>query len=148
MWADTLQQAERLHLLRLCLWGGLTTLAGTTLLVFAYARAVRPILVVRFGWVCGSLGLVELLTGLFAYRGVALRDVASATRLDRMAWLQLGLFLGLMGVGVTLALTSRVIKVASAEFHSASLAGGGIAVALHGLALATLELLLIAQVSR
>jgi hypothetical protein len=40
------------------------------------------------------------------------------------------------------------MKVAKAEFPSASLAGAGVAVALHGLALATLELLLIAQVSR
>jgi hypothetical protein len=148
MWSDTLQQAERLHFLRLCLWGALATLAGTALVVFAYVHAERPVLVRRFGGVCGALGLAELLIGMFSYRAVPLRNVASATRLDRVAWLQLGLFLGLTAVGVTLALTSRVMKVASAERPSASLAGTGVAVALHGLALTTLELLLIAQVSR
>ena len=148
MWSDTLQQAERLHLLRLCVWGGLATLAGTALVVLAYTRAARPALVRRFGMICGTLGLVELIAGLFAYRNVPLRDIGGATRLDRVAWLQLGLFIGLMAVGVTLALASRVMKVASAEYPAASLAGAGVALVLHGLALATLELLLIAQVSR
>ena len=150
MWADTLQVAERLHFLRLCLWGALATLAGTALFVLAYVRAERPALLRRFALVCGLLGLTELLIGLVAYRVVPLRDIAAATRLDRFAWLQLGLYLGMTVAGVTFALASRVKKLASSGLAETSLAriGAGVAVALHGLALATLELLLIADVSR
>ena len=150
MWADTLQQAERLHFLRLCLWGALATIAGTILLVFAHVRAARPALLHCFGLVCGLLGLTELFIGLIAYRVVPLRDIAGATRLDRFAWLQLGLYLGMAVAGVTFALASRVKKLATGGLAEASLAriGAGVAVALHGLALVTLELLLIAEVSR
>ena len=150
MWADTLQQAERLYFLRLCLWGALATLAGTTLLVLAYVRATQPALLRRFALVCALLGSTELLIGLSAYRVVPLRDIAGATRLDRFAWLQLGLYLGMAVAGVTFALASRVKKLATGGLAETSLArmGAGVAVALHGLALATLELLLIADVSR
>ena len=150
MWSDVLQHAERLHFLRLCLWGALSTFAGTGLLVIGHVRAGRSTLISRFAWVCGSLGAVELLIAAIAYRSVRLRDIAGATRLDRLAWFQLGLYLGLAGVGLTLALASRVMTLRSGEPGERSLAalGAGVAMALHGLALATLELLLIADVSR
>jgi hypothetical protein len=118
MWSDVLQQAERLHWLRLGLWGSLSTLGGTT--------------------------------AVTAYRGIPLRDISGATRLDRLSWLQLGLFLGLTAVGVTLAASSRGMK--SREYPaidtSLPMIGAGVAIALHGLALATLQLQLITQISR
>jgi hypothetical protein len=150
VWSDALQHAERLHLLRVCLWGALSTVAGTALAVVGYVHAERSALIRRFALVCASFGAVELLAAAIAYRAVPLRDVAGATRLDRVAWLQLGLFLGLVGIGVTTVLASRVKKSrlsASVENPLATL-GAGVAVALHGLALATLELLLIAEISR
>jgi len=136
--------------LRLCLWGVLATLAGTTLLVLAYVRSGRPALVRRFALVCVALGSIELLVGLVGYRAVPLRDIAGATRLDRFSWLQLGLYLGMTAAGVTFALASRVMKLTIGAEAETSLArvGAGVAIALHGLALATLELLLIADVSR
>lgn len=147
MWSDVLQHAEQLHLLRLALWGALSVLAGTTVVVIGRHRS--PFLR-RFGGVCGFFGLLELIIALTAYRGVPLRDISGATRLDRLAWLQLGLFLGLSVVGVTLAVSSRVMKTRepSSADSSSSAIGAGVAITLHGLALATLQLLLIADISR
>ena len=147
---DALQHAERLHMLRLCLWGALSTLAGTALLVVGYVRAERTALIRRFASVCALFGAVELFAAAIAYRAVPLRDIAGATRLDRGAWLQLGLFFGLVGIGATLVLASYVKKSRSSETEESPLPthGAGVAVALHGLALATLELLLIADISR
>ena len=99
---------------------------------------------------CGLFGVLEFMVAVTAYRGVPLRDIASATRLDRLSWLQLGLFLGVTAVGVTLAVSSRVMKRLEypATDSSLPLIGAGVAVALHGLALATLQLQLIADISR
>ena len=79
-----------------------------------------------------------------------MRDISGATRLDRLSWFQLGLFVGLAAIGVTLALTSRVMRVRSDVASDTSLpnVGTGVAIALHGLALVTLQLLLIADISR
>ena len=147
MWSDVLQHAERLHLLRLGLWGALSTLAGTAVLATGGQRS--PFLR-RFGAVCGLLGLVELVSALVAYRGVPLRNISGATRLDRLAWLQLGLFLGLTAVGVTLALSARAMETREQASTNRSLPaiGAGVATALHGVALATLQLLLISEISR
>jgi len=149
VWSDVLQHAERLHLLRLCLWGAISTVGGTAVLIIAY-RGQESALLRRFGWVCGLLGIVELLLATLAYRGVPLRDISGATRLDRESWLQLGLYVGLTAVGVTLMLSSRVMKMRGEQVGGAPLpvTGTGVAIALHGLALVTLELLLIADVSR
>ena len=135
--------------MRLCAWGALATVAGTALLVVAVARQ-RSVLLRRFGWLCGMMGLLELIVGAVAYRGVPLRDISGATRLDRMAWLQLGLFLGLIAVGVTFVLSSRVMRMlaSSSADRSLAAAGAGVAIALHGFALVTLELLLISDISR
>lgn len=147
MWSDALQHAERSHLLRLCLWAALSTLAGTTVLVIGGQRSA---FLRSFGWVCGLFGLLELLISVAAYRGVPLRDISGATTLDRVAWLQLGLFLGLAAVGVTLAVSPRVMKMRADPSTDTLLpaVGGGMAITLHGLALATLQLLLIADISR
>jgi hypothetical protein len=94
-------------------------------------------------------GVIEPVIASIAYRAVPLRDISGATRLDRLAWLQLGLYLGVAGVGVTLALTSRVMNLRADQSERLLPAiGAGVAITLHGLALATLELLLIADVCR
>ena len=148
MWADVLQHAERLHFLRVCLWGGVSTVVGTALLVTIAQRGVSDLLS-RFGLLCTVLGAAELLFAAIAYRGVGLRDVSGATRLDRYAWLQLGLFLGFAGVGLTLILEGYLTRASSQASRSRelSMTGMGLAILLHGLALATMELLLIAAIS-
>jgi hypothetical protein len=63
--------------------------------------------------------------------------------------MQLGLYLGLTAVGATMASVARNVASRAARPDAAlPWMGAGIAVALHGLALATLELLLLAGLSR
>lgn len=150
MWSDFVQHAEQLHYLRLAVWGALSTLAGTLLLVVAHVRGSGTALIRQFGTICGVCGAIELLVALISYRAVNLRDLSAATRLDRLAWLQLGLYVGLAGIGVAGALASFAVRLPSEESKERTLAliGAGAAIALQGIALATLELLLIASISR
>jgi hypothetical protein len=149
VWSDVLQHAERLHLLRVSLWGGLSTIAGTALLVITVMRTRGPTILRGFASICVLFGVVQLAVATIAYRAVGLRDVSAATRLDRLAWLQLGLYLGVAGVGLALALAARRAGLAMpSRARALATMGAGVAVALHGLGLATLELLLIANISR
>lgn len=150
MWSDIVQHAERMHFLRLCLWGGLSTVVGTLLVVVSTAGRGSSPLLRRFGLLCALFGAVELLVGTVSYRSVALRDVSGAARLDRLAWLQLGLYLGMAGVGATLALTThRWSRRVDLPVQSVlPMLGAGLAILLHGVGLATLSLFLIADISR
>ena len=150
MWSDIVQHAEQLHFLRVCFWGALSTLAGTLLVVVSLARQGRSSLLRGFGSICALLGAVELILGALNYRHVSLRDISGATRLDRLAWLQLGLYMGIAGVGATIAVStyrwSR--RRRSEDRDSLPTIGAGLAILLHGIAFATLELFLIADISR
>ena len=139
-----------MHFLRLCLWGGLSTVVGTLLVVVSTAGQGSSPLLRRFGLLCALFGAVELLVGTVSYRSVALRDVSGAARLDRLAWLQLGLYLGMAGVGATLALTThRWSRRVDLPVQSVlPMLGAGLAILLHGVGLATLSLFLIADISR
>lgn len=152
MWADTLQHAEQLHLLRVCFWGGLSVLAGTALLVLALMHRRASAIIVRFGTVCVLFGAAEIVVAALDYQRVPLRDLSAATRLDRIAWLLLGLYIGLSGVGIAVMLSSYTTARRESKEPEAnrgfSLVGAGAATLLHGIALATLDLLLIASISR
>jgi hypothetical protein len=150
MWSDTLLRAEQLHLLRLLSWGALSVVAGTALLVFGLIRGRGSPLIRRFAVVCGTLGGMELAAGMIGYRALGPRDISSATRLEHLAWLELGLFLGLAAVGATVSLCARRLAAVHDPLSSLTLGaiGAGIATLLHGLSLALLELLLIAEISR
>lgn len=150
IWADVVLQIERLYLLRLLFWAATSTVAGTALLVLTMALGRGSILIRRFAAVCALLGTLELIAGVIGYRRLALRDLAAATRLERFAWLQLGLYIGLVAVGATICALGRLVATRTAANRDLVLPmmGSGIAVALHGLALATLELLLLAALSR
>lgn len=152
MWADTLQHAEQLHLLRVCFWGALSVLAGTALLLFAVVYRRGSAIIVRFAAVCVLLGSAEIVIAALDYQTVSLRDVSAATRLDRLAWLLLGLYVGLSAVGITLMISPYAASghdsKGSKGDRGLPLVGAGAATLLHGVALATLDLLLIATISR
>jgi len=150
VWSDIVQHAEQLHFLRLCFWGALSTLTGTLLVVVSNARQRGSALLRGFGVLCAVLGAIELILGVLNSRYISLRDVSGAARLDRFAWLQLGLYVGIAGIGATLAVsTDRWSRRASAYAEEAlPTMGAALAILLHGLALATLELFLIADISR
>lgn len=150
MWSDIIQHAERLHYLRLSFWGAFSVVAGTALLAFALVKGHGSAMIRRFAWVCLVLGGAEVTVGASSYRSVGLRDLSAATRLDRLAWLQVGLYLGMAAVGATISVVASSVARKAGTSNEVTLpsVGGGIGIALHGLALATLELLLVAAISR
>ena len=142
MWADTLLAAERAHLLRLAVWGGASLLVGSALLGLLRLRRVRSSLLDHFAIQTAAWGAVDLVLALLGRRHLELRDLAGATRLDRFLWLNIGLDAGYAMVGITLFVIGwRVAR-------RPGLVGAGLGVIVQGAALALLDLVLAAQISR
>ena len=142
MWADTLLVAERVHLLRLALWGAASLLVGTALVAMLRIGRPRSSLLKHFGIQTAVWGAVELGVALLLLRSLGLRDLSSATRLDRMLWMNIGLDVGYALVGMTLA------GIGWRAVRRLGLVGAGIAIVLQGAALGVIDLLLAGQISR
>ena len=142
MWADTLLAAERAHLLRLILWGGASLLAGTALVAFIRAKNLRSPILDQFAIQIGGWGVIELVLGLARLPSLVLRDLASATRLDRLLWLSIGLDGGFLIVGLTL------VVLGSRLGRRGGLIGAGIGVIVQASALTVLDLVLAIHISR
>ncbi|MDB4882974.1 MAG: hypothetical protein JWL95_1740 [Gemmatimonadetes bacterium] len=142
MWGDTLLAAERAHLLRLMFWGGSCLLVGTALIAALRVARHRSTLLDQFALVTAGWGAVELTLALWGSRMAEVRDLSSATRLDRALWLCIGLDAGYVLVGLTLLVVGwRVAR-------HAGVVGAGIAAVVQGLALGVLDLVLANQISR
>jgi hypothetical protein len=144
MWADTLLAAEQLYLVRLLSWGAASVLAGTALWAWHLVGRRGTSLIQHFAMQTAVWGAAELAFGAAAYGALALRDVAGATRLDRLLWLNIGLSLGFSLTGVVLAATGWCVGGARRN----SFAGAGMGVIVQGAALCILDLLLATQISR
>jgi hypothetical protein len=142
MWADTLLAAERVHLLRLALWGAASLLVGTALVAMLHLRRRRSPLLEHFGIQTAVWGAVEVGAALILLRSLALRDLSGATRLDRLLWMNIGLGMGYALVGLTL------VVIGWRAVSRFGLVGAGIAIVLQGAALTTIDLLLAGQISR
>lgn len=142
MWADTLLAAERAHLLRLALWGGASLLIGTAVVAMLRIGRRRSSLLEHFSIQTAAWGAIELCMTLLGQQSLSLRDLAGATRLDRMLWLNIGLDLGYVFVGLALAV------VGWRAMRRLGLVGAGLGVIVQGSALAVLDLLLAGQISR
>ncbi len=137
MWADTLFELERGHLLRLALWGGASVLVGTLLFAVIMLRRLEAPLLRHFAIQSAAWGVVDVIICLSAWRGLALRDYAGAQKLLNILWLNTGLDVGYVAVGATLALTA---------WRWGARAGGigaGIGVVVQGMALFLLDLRLL-----
>jgi hypothetical protein len=142
MWSDTLEAAERAHLLRLLLWGGASLLIGTALLALLRVHRERSALLDQFGLQNAAWGAIELALALLRLRSLGVRDLAAATRLDRLLWLSIGLEAGVIAVGLTLMMLGwRVIR-------RPALVGAGLGVIVQGAALSVIDLALAARISR
>ncbi len=140
MWADTLLSLERGHLIRLALWAGACVLSGTSLLAWLMVRRTTAPLLRHFAVQTAAWGAVNLAIVAWAWRGLAFRDFAGTQRLLNVLWLNTGLDVGYAAVGVTLAL---------AAWRWGQRPGGigaGLGVVVQGLALALLDLRLIAAI--
>lgn len=142
MWADTLLAAERAHLLRLVAWGATSVLLGTALLAWLIGRARRSDLLKHFAIQTAAWGAVDLLLAAIAYGSLGVRDLAGATRLDRLLWLNIGLDGGYVLVGLTLAIAGWRLG------RRLGLVGAGIGVVVQGVALMLLDLVLAVHISR
>jgi hypothetical protein len=87
-------------------------------------------------------GAVELGAALLLLRSLAIRDLAGATRLDRMLWMNIGLDVGFVLVGITL------VVIGWRAVRRLGLVGAGIAIILQGVSLAVIDLLFAGQISR
>lgn len=141
-WADALLDAERLHLLKLSAWAALSVVAGTALVTVLRVRRATSPLLTHFAIQCIAWGVIDLAIVLWARQGLALRDLAGAVALDRFVWLNVGLDLGYVLVGLTLALTAWRLG------RRLGLVGAGCGVVVQGLALTLLDLQLTARILR
>ena len=142
MWADTLEAAERAHLLRLLVWGAASVLSGTALLAWLRIGVRRSPLLKHFAIQVAAWGAVDAIIAAALMVQIAPRDIASATRLDRILWLNIGLDAGYILVGITLVMAGGRMG------RRLGLVGAGIGVAVQGGALALLDLVLATQISR
>jgi hypothetical protein len=140
MWADTLLTLERAHLLRLALWGGGSILVGTFVLALLALRRQRAPLLRHFAIQTAAWGAVDFAICVWAWRGLALRDYAGAMRLVNVLWLNVGLDAGYAMVGVVLAIAGWRLG------PKPGLIGAGMGVLVQGVALAVLDLVLIARI--
>lgn len=142
MWADTLLASERAHLLRLAAWGATNVLIGTALLVWLLQRGRQSALLRHFAFQTAAWGAIDLALAGISYTSLATRDIAGATRLDRVLWLNIGLDAGYALVGIALAVTGWRLG------RRLGLVGAGIGVIVQGTALGLLDLVLAAHISR
>ena len=142
MWADTLEAIERAHLLRLLVWGAACVLSGTAIMAWLRAGARNSDLLKHFAIQTSAWGVVEGLFALAMWTQLAPRAVASATRLDRLLWLNIGLDAGYVLVGITLCVSGWRLG------RRLGLVGAGTGVVVQGFALALLDLVMAIQISR
>jgi hypothetical protein len=142
MFSDTFLLFERGHLVRLLLWAASSVTAGTAILALLAVRRDRSPLIEHFAIQSLAWGALELAFGAVAWRSLAERDLAAATRLDRLLWLNAGLELGYVAVGATLALTGWLLG------RRLGAVGAGIGVMVQGLALASLDLIFVLRIDQ
>ena len=142
MWSDTLLALERAHLLRLLLWGGMSIVAGTGLLVWLTLRRHDSPLLRAFSIQASLWGVLHLAIAGRGMVRLADRDLASALRLDRVLWFSAGLDVGLILVGLTLAAAGWIIG------RRLGAVGAGIGVLVQGAGLLVLDLRFVSITSR
>ncbi len=140
--ASDLLEFERLHVLKLGIWAALSVLAGTALLGLLKVRRTESALVQHFAIQTLAWGLLDAVIVLWAAHGLHLRDLAGATALDRFLWLNVGLDVGYVMVGITLGILGWRLG------RRLGLVGAGMGVIVQGLALLVLDLQLSAVLVR
>ena len=142
MWADTLLAAERAHLLRLLVWAAASIVVGLALVALLAHRRTNAPLLRHFAIQTAAWGIIDFVLGVSAWRGLALRDYDRAMSLLRILWLNVGLDVGYVGVGITLALAGWVAG------RRMGLLGAGLGVVTQGMALLVLDGVFLSHLGR
>lgn len=142
MWSDTLLAAERAHLLQLALWGASSAILGTMMLAVVTIRRIAAPIIRWFAIHALVWGVAELILALVRWRTLVMRDVSAATRLDRFTWLNAGLDVGIVGVGLVIAVF--------AWMHGRRLGavGAGLGILVQGLGLLVINLTFATMLAR
>jgi hypothetical protein len=142
MWADQVLAFERAHVMRLLLWGVVSVVTGLGCWAYLRSKQLELPLLQHFAIQTGAWGAIDALLALASRPQLALRDYDGVTRLDRFLWLNCGLDVGYVAVGVTLGLCGWRLA------RSRGLVGAGIGVVTQGAALLLLDLRLVALLSQ
>ena len=142
MWSDTLLALERAHLLRLLVWGATSIVAGTTLYAVLMLRRTGSELLRHFAVQTSAWGLLSAAIAATGMLRLSERDLAAATRLDRLLWFSVGLDIGLVLIGVTLASAGWILG------RRLGPVGAGIGVMVQGAGLLALDLRFVAITAR
>lgn len=113
-------------------WGAASIVLGILLLATA-GRPRRSPLLFHFALQCAVWGGIEAAFAAEGIRTLALRDLAGATQLDRLLWLNLGLDTGYVAAGAAVGLTGWLLARRQGAI------GAGAAVVVQGLALLLLH---------
>lgn len=143
-WADSLLALERLFYLKLVVWGALCILGGTGVVTWLLVSRTESRLLRRFADVTLASGILAVVVGFVMRASADLRDLTGAVSLDRWLWFGVGVDVGLVLAGATLAICGTRASVA----WRPGMVGAGIAVIVQGLAFALLALQLSAGVVR
>lgn len=142
MFADSLFHAEQMHLLRMLTWAGLSIVAATAVATLLTLRRIRSPLLAHFAVQMAGWGVVIGAVAALEWRGLAVRDLAGATRLDRFVWMNIGFDAGYIAIGAVLATTTWFVVRRLAGV------GAGIGIMVQGMALLLMHLQLAAAISR
>lgn len=138
-WADSVQLLEKLYLLQLMIWGGLSTMLGTAMLAWARRREATATLLGAFAMTLAGVGAVILVLAAWARQGVALREHASVIALDRALWAAVGAAaaIALSSLAkVALSTRTRTRQRTAGDTRSAA---AHVALVLHAIAVAVLS---------
>jgi hypothetical protein len=139
--SDSLAAWEHFHLVKLTGWAAFSVLFGAGILWFIRRRPGRDY-AKHFAIQTAAWGVVDLLIVAFANGGTGSREQAAIISLDRFLWLNVGLDVGYVAVGATLAVLGWHFG------RRRGLMGAGTGVILQGIALCILDLQLTAHISR
>jgi hypothetical protein len=142
VWADLVLRAERQHAVELLAWAALSLVMATTSFVVTRGRRGQLALVGGFASQLAFWAVVVGVVGAIELQRLTMRDLSSATRLERLTWARAGFDVGIVGMGAVLGGVSRVLA------RSQRGLGAAAAIIAQGLALLVIDLRLIAVISR
>lgn len=142
MWSDTLLAAERAHVIQLILWAVSSAVLGTSIVAVVTLRRMAVPIIQWFAVVALVGGLAELAIALVRWQSLAMRDVSSATRLDRLTWFNAGLDVGIIAAGLTM------VAFAWVAGRRLSILGAGLGALVQGLGLLVINLTFVSILAR